>query len=117
METILVTGGYGLVGRALKSDKYKLNHSDAILKDKTTIIKGVPFFCYSDQTIFQFENVKKINVCIYNYNLNKRCKILKYIFDTDKVSFEKVNNFITIYSFEIVETINDNIKCSIKNIL
>jgi hypothetical protein len=81
--------------------KYKNNHQDAYFKNNSIALLNINFFCYLDlilnnfnEIIITFENVKSINLNLYEINYNEKIIINSYYFDVDNNNIIIKNNFI-----------------------
>lgn len=104
----------------ISHSRYNSNHKDAILKPENLLVKGIPFFCYTDESIFYFENVKNMEITVYRYQILKTRVVCNYKFETNNfndnftIQLEKNHDIINVVMFNCLETINENITCKVK---
>ena len=105
--------------------KYKNNSNDFYFhKEMRCLINVCAYFRLNDvnKITVIFENVKSINVKIYNICLNKQYKIENYVFQNvidDKIIIENVTpkNYITVIEFNCSKTKSNSSLFVVKNIL
>ena len=108
----------------LTSGKYNFNHMDAEIKKENVLIKSVPFFCYpcsKSKMVVNFENVKKMRIKKYEFEINKPCVVTQYHLENQENNdtFNNENTFnndnsIVVWKFTCLETLTESVICKIK---
>jgi hypothetical protein len=113
-------------------DKYKNNYIDAYFKNNSIALKNINYYCYLNlvnnnftQIIITFDNVKNINVNLYEINCNEKIIINSYYFNNinenqiiiDYNFIKKTNYLNLLIMLKCNETIENSFIYNIKNII